>query len=222
MKLTIAELYQILLNFVGTTIVRIHAVTPQKDHFSAGIAGSRKKADSMLTNIGVDFKSIMKEQWTSFLLTSCKYPELIKNIITGSISKELAEIGIEVTKADKEAMKNLLTEWEESERKNGTTINGYLAESSKDNMGMITVYRNVKDNSKFRFLNGDEVIDKNDTNSRFAPYFKIPKAKDSKKQAEYFKENGIKLSKYLITQNFRLDRIKHIKLNGIDYEIVSE
>jgi hypothetical protein len=222
MKITIAQLTQILLNFVGTTIIRIHAITPQNGEFHAGIDGSLLKADKMLTKIGVDFKDIMKEQWTNFMLTSCNYGQLVQNVVAGNISSELKELGVELTDIDKKDLKKGLTEYEVSARRNGTTVNGYYVISSKDAMGMITVYRNIKASSKVQFIYGSEVIDKNDSSSRFAPYFKNKENKASEKQIAYANENGVDLRKFLITNNFRLDNIKHITMNKVEYEIVSE
>ena len=220
-RITISQLAQILLNYVGTTIVRIHAVTPQNGEFSAGVGGSTKTADKMITLLGVDFKDILKEQWASFLLTSCGYAQLVKNVVAGNITKELKELGVELTEKDKNDLKKGLTEYELSERRNGTTVNGYYALSAKDNMGMITVYRNIKGNSVVRFLNGSEVIDKNDPNSRFAPFFKKKEYKASAKQVAYAEENGVDLRKFLVTNNFRLDNIKHITMNGTEYELIA-
>jgi hypothetical protein len=215
------ELYNMLENFEGTTIVRIHAITEQSGEFHAGIDGSRKKADKMITNIGVDPKDIKKEQWASFLLTSCTYSQLVQNMVAGHLDKELAELGVELTPEDKRNLKAGLTEYETSERKNGKTINSYLAESAKDQMGMITVYRNIKGNAKSRFFIGDEEIDKTDSSSRFAPYFKDKKTSAPKKQVAYAKENGVNLRKFLVTNNFRFDSIVDIKINGVEHKIES-
>lgn len=220
MQITQGEFYNMLFNFEGTTIVRIHAVTPQNGEFHAGIGGSRLKADSMFENIGVNANDIKKDQWASFLLTSCPYGQLIKNIVSGAIDRELKELGVELTPQDRRDLTDGLDDYEVSERKNGTTINSYLAVSSKDGKGMITVYRSVKGNEKVQFIYENEIIDKNDPNSRFAPYFKEKVNTVSKKQAEYAERHGVDLKKFLIVNNFRLDRIKEIKLNGINYEIV--
>jgi len=219
--LTITQLVQILMNFVGTTIVRIHAITPQDGEFHAGIGGSTKTADKMITNLGIDYKEIMKEQWASFLLTSCNYAQLVKNIVAGNISKEMEELGVELTAQDKKDIINSLQDYEVSERRNGTTVNPYFAISSKDNMPMITVYRNIKGNQKVQFIYNGEIIDKNDNTSRFAPYFKKKEYKATKKHIEYAESHGVDLKKFLVTNNFRLDRIKHIKLNGTEYEVIA-
>jgi hypothetical protein len=219
MKITQGELYNMLFKFEGTTIVRIHAITPQNGDFHAGIGGSRFKADSMFENIGVSANDIKKEQWASVLLTSCTYGQLVKNVVTGAIDKDLKELGVELTSQDKKQLSEGLEEYEVSARKNGTTINSYLAVSSKDGKGMITVYRSVKGNERVQFLHENEVINKNDPNSKFAPYFKTTEKGVSKKQAEYAERQGVDLKKFLITNNFRLDRIKDIKINGIEYEI---
>jgi len=219
MKIKQGELYNMLFNFEGTTIVRIHAITPQNGEFHAGINGSRLKTDSMFENIGVNANDIKKEQWASFLLTSCSYGQLVKNVVSGAIDKELKELGIELTPQDRKDLNEGLEEYEVSARKNGTTINPYLAVSSKDGMGMITVYRSIKGNEKVQFLCENEVIDKNDPTSRFAPYFKEKVNTPSKKQVEYAERHGVDLKKFLITNNFRIDRIKDIKINGIEYEI---
>lgn len=220
--LTITQLVQILMNFVGTTIVRIHAITPQNGEFHSGINGSTKTIDKMITNLNVNYTDIMKEQWASFLLTSCDYAQLVKNILAGNISKEMEELVVELTAQDKKDIINGLKDYEVSERRNGTTINPYFAVSSKDGMPMITVYRNIKGNQTVRFIYNGEIIDKNDTSSRFAPYFKKKEYKPCKKHTEYADSHGADLKKFLVTNNFRLDRIKHIKLNGTEYEIIAD
>jgi hypothetical protein len=54
-------------------------------------------------------------------------------------------------------------------------------------MPMITVYRNVKSKTEYRYIYNEEIIDKNDMSSRFAPFFKSKVVQPSAKQAEYQK-----------------------------------
>jgi hypothetical protein len=123
-KITITQLVEILMNFVGTSIIRLHALTPQNGAFHAGVNGSRVKSDSMKVLLGIDPSDIMKEQWTTVLLTSCSYAQMIKNIVTGAIEEELKELGIEISESQKKAIgANAVDDYEVGERKNGTAIN---------------------------------------------------------------------------------------------------
>ena len=230
--LTWAQFFVILTNFVGTTIVNIHSVTKQRGIFSAGVNGSLKKADKMVTLLGVNpTTDLVKEQWCNFMLTSCSYGQLIKNILVGSLTAELKELGftdkeIKTMQSSLKAVDSEVTDYETSDRKNGKSINAFLVESAKDKQGMINCYANIKGGKRYHYMNkvtGD-VIDLNDTASIYAPYIKAPKVRTvNPKQAQYLAENGASdLSKWVCVNNFRFESIVDIKINGERYNIVPD
>ena len=236
LTLSIKELFAILLNFVGTTIVNIHAVTPHNGFFRSGLNGSRKTVDKMINVIGIDPANIVKEQTKSFLLTSCGWDKINENALLKAVMPKLA-IWNDLSESEQEGILNQLhadkglngTEmttseaWETigsyelSARKNGTTINGYLATSAKDDMPMITVYAVVKSKVDYRYINTatNEIIDLKDP--KIIPFINPNYGKVSSKQIAF----GHTEESAPATNNFRLDRIIDIKLNGTRYQVIA-
>ena len=235
-KLTIAQLIAILKTFIGTTIINIHAVTPHNGFFRTGFNGSRKKADKMITLLGIDPKNIMKEQSKRFFLTDTDWGTLNDNALNKNVLIELANwdaieparqaellemfSAVEVVKpsenASKADIKQAIGNYEVGARKNGTTINSYLAETP-NGKPMITAYA-LGNKSTYHYFNkaDGKKIDLND--EKIKPFINPNYGKTSNKQLNF----GHTETSAPITNNFRLDRILDITLNGTTYEVVSD
>ena len=213
-KLTFTELFTMLANFVGTTFISIHSVTPNKGQFKQGANNSRKAVDKMINLLGWDAKAIRKETTHNFMLTSCSFNTMIERVRNRQFDKELEFLGIDLANFIKSLsfMKN--DSYVLSERKNGDSVNPYLVLSKKDEHPMINVYPSkLNRKSPVFWVNGEQV-----DASILAPYKSASYGKPSKKQIEF----GLEADNTVKINNFRFENIRHITMNGTRYEIVAD
>lgn len=236
-NITFAQLYNLLLNFTGNTIIHIHAITPHNGFFKAGMNGSRKAADKMINILGIDPKNIVKEQWKNLLLTNCPFDKLVENAMLKQTMLNIAkwddmstieqdnflnELNIALTvdgaQITREEASELVGEYELSERKNGTNITNCLVESKKDNMGMFNTMDSVASTPNYRYINTEtnEVLDI--TSPELKPFINADYALPSAKQIDF----GIAPENCVRPLNFRFDRVIDFKMNKVHYRVVPE
>jgi len=212
-QMSISDLENFLKGFNGTTFISMKTETVQDTHYT-GEFGSLKKVDKMITLEGIDPKEIIKCAKSTVLLTSAPYSHLVEGIKIREVKEQLsmnqeeAKTFMDQLELQIKAEKEMSKEYEVGKRKNGTSFNGCLAHSKKDEHPMINVY--------FR-TNNDPIIDykyhgKPLDMKNLSAYKKPPK-EESKKQSEY----GI--NKVLVIRNYRLENVKEVTMFGETYEI---
>lgn len=213
-KLTWNELATILVNFVGTTFISIHSVTPNKGQFNQGQNGSRKAIDKMVNVLGWDAKDIRKEKTHNFMLTSAGFDTMIERARTRQFDKELEFLGIDVANFIKSLSFMRKDSYKLAERMNGTAVNPYLVKSKKDEHPMINVYPSKLNHQSPKYwVNGNEV-----SADTLKPFKSASYGKPSKKQIEF----GLDPDNTVRINNFRFENIRHITMNGTRYEIVPD
>ena len=213
-KLTHAQLADILANFKGTTFISLHTVTPNKGQFKQGQNDSRLGVDKMVNVLGWDAKEITKENEHNYMLTSCSFDVLIERARNKQFDKELEFLGIEVDDFVKSMSFMRKEKYELSERKNGTAVNGYLVESALDGANMINVYPSKKNRQSPTFWVRGNKVDA----EVLKPFKSASYGKPCQKQIDF----GIKPENIVDIRNVRFENIRHITMNGVRYEIVSE
>ena len=213
-----SQLYVMLRDFVGTTFMSIHSITPNKGQFNQGADGSRKAVDKMINLLGHDAKRIRKEVTKAYMLTSCGFDKLVDNARKRLMDKELAQLGIKVEDFIKSIEFMIKDDYgyQLGERKNGDSVNGYLVHSKKDGHPMINVYPSKQRSNPRFFL--DTTPDTDIDKAILKPYKSPSYGKPSKKQLEH----GLTAETIVNINNFRFENIRHVTINKVTYRVVED
>jgi len=212
--MNMGEFEDFLKNFNGTTFISMKTETEQKEYYT-GVFGSTKKVDKMITLENTNPKEIVKCAKSVVLLTNTPYSHLVENIKIKEVKEQLgmdqdqADTFMDQLELQVKAEKEMSKEYEVGERKNGTSFNGCLAHSKKDEHPMINVYFRTNNKPVIDYKLHGEPLDM----ARFSAY-KKPAKVEGEKQADY----GIK--KVLVIRNYRLENVKEVTMFGETYEIV--
>jgi len=216
-KMTIAELVELLKNIKATKFIGIVTETSGKNSFNLSKNGDRKDKMSAPENLNCRPENIVKYSHKSVLITPLSFKELVENRNEKGIKEILEKLNLSTDDLEKQlsyadwAKAQSAKEYDVGARKNGTSLSGALVESAKDEAPMITVYNNARNRPRTDFYLNDELMNKDDLKPYRKPY---DFDKKYKKQLEHGVVNPID------TQNYRLENIRQVNMDGEQYEVV--
>jgi hypothetical protein len=222
--LSIAQAQDLLTSIAQsnrTTIIGIEAETNYGKYLYAGKGGSRKAVDKMVALEGVAPTDFTKVEKRTVLISSKSYIELMRSLANKELESLKTDLQLSTDDVDTqlkiadliESKKALNENVEAKARKNGTTLNGIIGLSSKDEAPMLrTYYASKSTPTKKYFLNGEEI----DFKGKWAEYKKPYKAS---KPSSTCVELGIEKEPFPL-RDYRLENVRKLTIDGETYTIV--
>lgn len=221
--ITIADAVSIFTKMAdaGRTVIVSFETETTPDNIYTGLGGSRKECDKMSVLQGVTPSDFRKVTRLTGIVSAKSYIETLRALAGKELDKLKTELQLSVEDIDIqlkigeliESRKAVNESVEAKSRKNGTTVNGMIGLSAKDESPMIRVYcrTNNKPHTDY-FLKGVSVDIKS------SPWKDYINTNKKKTVSSTCLELGLTQEPFPM-RDYRLENVRKFTVDGVTYEI---